>query len=182
MQLIESIKLNLSDFHIDRVNQIDSFDYSRIAKKVNLEVHGLTSKYLMEGIENLKRYYVVALLDPLNEHAVSNFVDRFWHAHIIHTKEYMEFCNSVFGQYIHHKPLDLDDPKETSEVYTLYDYTNTIYTQMFKTVDEHWWPNSKTHNFGHVAGPAVCRHHFVTNDEIRGKALFARSAFMHEAA
>lgn len=56
MQLIDNIKLSLSDFHIDRVNKIDNFDYSSIAKKVNHEAHGLTSKYLLEGIENLKRY------------------------------------------------------------------------------------------------------------------------------
>lgn len=122
---------------------------------------------------------MVALLDPLNEHAVSKFVDPFWHAHIIHTKEYMEFCDSVFGQYIHHKPLDLDDPIETSSVNKLYDYTKSIYTKMFETVDENWWPRAKADGLSNSAGIPVCHHHFITNNEIRSKALFDQNGLPH---
>lgn len=31
--------------------------------------------------------------------------DKIWHAHILHTREYMEFCRAVFGvDYVHHNP------------------------------------------------------------------------------
>ena len=31
--------------------------------------------------------------------------DKIWHAHILHTREYMAFCKKVFGvDYIHHNP------------------------------------------------------------------------------
>lgn len=108
MTFINTIKISLSPLHIEKIKLIDNFDFSKTAKKVDRDTHGLTSKYLAEGIENLKRYYVVALLDPLNEHAVSRYVDPFWHAHVLHTKEYIEFCSTVFDQYIQHQPLDPD--------------------------------------------------------------------------
>ncbi len=27
-----------------------------------------------------------------------------WHAHILHTEEYAEFCQNVFGFFLHHHP------------------------------------------------------------------------------
>lgn len=33
-------------------------------------------------------------------------VDEAWHAFILHTKDYMEFCNSKLGFYVHHIPDD----------------------------------------------------------------------------
>lgn len=31
-------------------------------------------------------------------------IDEVWHAHILHTEEYAEFCQNVFGFYLHHHP------------------------------------------------------------------------------
>jgi len=36
----------------------------------------------------------------------SPLVDEFWHAFILFTDEYMEFCNKHFGHYLHHRPQD----------------------------------------------------------------------------
>src|SRR5689334_1369343 len=81
--LLKSIKLKLSAFHGKKVEEIDDFDYRPVAKKVNRDLGGVPQTYLDQGIENLKRYYVVALLDPANRHAVSRQVDPFWHAHVL---------------------------------------------------------------------------------------------------
>lgn len=35
-------------------------------------------------------------------------MDEVWHAHILHTKDYMEFCQHVFGGYLHHFPHEGD--------------------------------------------------------------------------
>ena len=32
----------------------------------------------------------------------SNDIDGFWHAHILHTYSYAEFCDRVFGYFLHH--------------------------------------------------------------------------------
>lgn len=38
----------------------------------------------------------------------SPLVDVGWHAFILHTREYEEFCRNVAGRYIHHSPSDGD--------------------------------------------------------------------------
>lgn len=35
-------------------------------------------------------------------------MDEVWHAHILHTQDYMEFCQQVFGGYLHHFPHEGD--------------------------------------------------------------------------
>ena len=175
MRLIDTIKIQLDPMHINKINQIDDFDFSKTLKKVNADLGGLTAKYLQEGIENLKRYYVVALLDPLNEHAVSRLVDPFWHAHILHTKDYEFFCQSIFGQYIHHQPLDFDDLTAFQEVTSLYSYTLKIYSKIFHSFNSDWWPAIDDKASGSpINGPVVCQHMFISTEEIRAKSLFAQ--------
>jgi hypothetical protein len=41
--------------------------------------------------------------------APSNAVDPGWHAFILHTKAYAEFCDRVAGRFIHHLPIMNDD-------------------------------------------------------------------------
>lgn len=36
---------------------------------------------------------------------VSREVDAFWHEHILHTKNYNEFCDFVCGHFFHHTPV-----------------------------------------------------------------------------
>ena len=33
-------------------------------------------------------------------------VYKIWHDHILHTKQYIEFCEKEFGGYLHHDPTD----------------------------------------------------------------------------
>ena len=136
---------------------------------------------MLDGIENLKRYYVVALLDPLNEHAVSRYVDPFWHAHILHTKEYIMFCDTIFKQYIHHQPLDFGNPDEVREIAMLYDYTKNIYQKIFSSINSQWWPDVSQAGFGHTIGPVVCRHMLIHDESIRNKALFSRANLLQVA-
>ncbi len=35
-------------------------------------------------------------------------MDEVWHAHILHTKDYTEFCDLVFGEFLHHHPHEGD--------------------------------------------------------------------------
>jgi hypothetical protein len=39
-------------------------------------------------------------------------VDDFWHAFILHTKDYEEFCQRHFGHYLHHEPKDHRLPRD----------------------------------------------------------------------
>lgn len=169
--LVTNITLPIDNFHVERLRLIDEFDYAHVAKKTceELREKGMVvdPAYLGRGIEALKQYYAVALLDPDNMHAVSETVDPFWHSHIIFTREYHDFCQQVFGQYIHHQPLDKGDAAQVEKVRRLYQYTHNLYSRMFRHLDPHWWPEPSK------AG-MVCTHYRVTNLEVVAHALFPR--------
>jgi len=166
---IDSFKIELSAFHLARIAKIDQFDYTCVIKKVNRDLGGVTATYLLNGADNLKRYYIVALLDPRNRHAVSKSVDPFWHSHVLFTRQYKDFCHDVFdGEFIHHVPLDPEDAKMVKHVQELYDYTLEVYKGIFKKVDGDWWPSSSVAGF-----QTVCLHEEVHGDEIVKNGLFS---------
>lgn len=171
MNMLETVKIKLNDYHAAKIQAIDDFDFSQTANKVYKEHDGLTQEYLDKGIENLKRYYVVALLDPEREHAVSRFVDPFWHAHILHTTEYNKFCQDIFGQYIQHAPLDYSEKREVDRVLKLYNYTLALYERIFINVDRQWWPALNKTAINERTGP-VCLHYEITSDNVRKHAIF----------
>lgn len=98
---------------------------------------------------------------------MSTEVDTFWHAHILHTRDYHEFYNKVYGQYIHHTPLDEEDEQKVAEVANLYEYTYNIYHRTFNFVNTKWWPHPETR-------PLICLHFAVDNPEVKRNALFEK--------
>lgn len=154
---LESFREEFSELftenHKKILTLIDMHDFSRVRQRVSKE-QGITDKKILdEGIDNLKRYYAVAFLDPLNEHAVSKPVDPFWHTHILFTKEYTQFCIDVVNAYMHHEPLDESDSAEVERVKNLYEYTRLIYSKMFKSTSDSWWPDSSVDE-----SVVICQH------------------------
>ncbi|OGZ42522.1 MAG: hypothetical protein A3C80_01360 [Candidatus Ryanbacteria bacterium RIFCSPHIGHO2_02_FULL_45_43] len=47
---------------------------------------------------------------PKERFAPSRGVDIGWHAFLMYTREYAEFCQRVAGRFIHHAPSDDDKP------------------------------------------------------------------------
>jgi hypothetical protein len=168
--LVDAIALSLTSFHVQRLQAIDDFDYSRVVAKTRKELEEkgkvVDDDFLRGGIWALKQYYAVALLDPKNMHAVSAVVDPFWHSHIIDTRAYVRFCQDVFGQYVHHAPLDEADPRQMQEIDALYRYTHGIYQEMFVAVDPEWWPHPDSR-------PLICAHARILDPEVQQHALFA---------
>jgi hypothetical protein len=174
MALVDNIKIELDDFQRHRLQLIDDFDYSKVKWKVSDDLSGLPDTYLRQGIENLKLYYAVALLDPLNAHAVSAPVDPFWHAHVLFSKDYISFCNQTYGGYVHHQPLDQNDRDAVAMVRRLYTYTIEIYRQMFHSYDTDWWGDT-----GEIrALRLVCLHMLIKEPELMQRARFPRNPAM----
>ena len=181
MALLDTIKPKvrnrLTFFHIEKIRLIDNFDYGAVRKKTAKDCGLSDATELDQGIENLKKYYVVALLDPLNRHAVSESVDPFWHTHVLFTREYRTFCADTFGQFVHHQPLDPDDSQMVKHVVRLYEYTLQIYKIMFKDISKKWWPDSAAWAF-----KPICYHNRVTAPEIMRIALFPEKPALMEGA
>ncbi len=83
---------------------LPQFDLTRVRSRVEGEYPELTS----QKIDEIETKYRQFLLLCKNERSVRNKpskeVDLIWHMHILHTKQYMEDCQSYFGYYLHHHP------------------------------------------------------------------------------
>jgi hypothetical protein len=140
MDLLTSIKVAISVEHYARIRTIDHHDFSSVKREV-IQIQGKAEhEYLDIGVQYLKRFYVMLVLDPLNPPVVSKPVDVFWHAHILHTHMYMVFCNEVFGEYIHHNPLLIDDPIAMAFITEYYKATVKKNRDVFRDVDEDFMP------------------------------------------
>ena len=169
--LASTIKLELDPFHLARIARIDAEDFSLVRRKVREQLakqgEPASEEFLDEGVLALKQYYVVALLDPRNQHAVSDTIDPFWHFHILDTKNYFKFGEEVFGQYIHHEPLDHANPVEVARVRSLYEYTAGIYGAMFNYVNPAFYPPALSDT------RLICFHNKVEASEVHERGLFA---------
>lgn len=63
-------------------------------------------------------------------------VDELWHEHILFTRDYASFCNSIAGKFIHHEPAEDGAPKGVSS----YQLTLLLLEQHFGTAPREIWP------------------------------------------
>lgn len=130
--------------HLRRVEFLDSIDFTAVCKKAKILAQergsAISDEYAERGILALKQYYAIAVFDPANGHAVSPAVDLFWHAHMLFSHDYTMHTKEIVGEYMHHAPLDHDNPEQVDQVRRLYDYTMTIFPQVFSRIDRSFWP------------------------------------------
>jgi hypothetical protein len=63
------------------------------------------SRAFVEHMETqYKRYLTLVAKYPREAIAPAKDVDKFWHAHILDTRKYIDDCERVFGFYLHHFP------------------------------------------------------------------------------
>jgi len=59
-------------------------------------------------------------------------IDEVWHNHILHTKEYIRDCTTIFGSYRHHRPFnDTDNQLATKKMEDSYFLTAELYRKEF---------------------------------------------------
>lgn len=59
-------------------------------------------------------------------------IDEVWHAHILHTKDYDQFCKHIFGTFLHHHPSEERDKHARHQMQILFDQqTQTLYQKEF---------------------------------------------------
>lgn len=93
----------------NKLSYLQDFDMSRERDEMLYEPkfklrHGLIPLVELE----FKRFLSLRLLFPNPDFAFSPTlpVDLMWHCLIIDTMRYFEICNNLYGEYLHHRPLD----------------------------------------------------------------------------
>ncbi len=100
----------------------------RIAEEESISAE-LAERYL----KGARQFLEVAASVPVSV-SPSIPIDAGWHAFILHTKDYAEYCQEQFGRFIHHQP--------TSGVSNRDNYlrARAIAEERFSDLDETIWP------------------------------------------
>lgn len=168
--LAEHLIVSIGPHQRKRIERIDGENFKPILRKVaeDLSEKGyvVSADYLSAGEFALKQYHAIAILDPRNEHAISDMLDPFWHAQILHTQGYIAFCDELVGQYIHHLPLDPADVMMIARLRVLYPYTTNLIKSVFDEVDDHFFPSNIPDS------RLVCMHCGISNEELLSEAQY----------
>lgn len=81
-------------------------------------------------IMHYKRFMSFKGLYPsIRDGMFSARIDAVWHQHILYTKNYAEFCQSVFGYFVHHTPCNIMDLSD--EAFAEYGQWLTDYEEVY---------------------------------------------------
>lgn len=122
---LDALNANLS--HIDKkidaelLNAMLSHNAQRIVEKVSVEfnVDIETAEELFRETIKFLWIFVKYPQDCGQKYHVGgagiSILDDVWHIFILHTKEYSDFCEQFFGQYLHHWPSNQQESKLLGE-------------------------------------------------------------------
>jgi hypothetical protein len=96
----------LTSNHLATKLKVESFQHSGVIWML-INEHGLGAVEAKVLFDDMKHFLFAA-------HVVSgkmslvppNRVDLAWHCFILHTRDYGYFCNTMFGQMMHHEPIN----------------------------------------------------------------------------
>jgi len=109
MTKINSLKWNL----------IDSIDLSFIKDRL-MKKKEWSAERAENAIIRYKQYlYIVS--EEKEGICPTPDTDEVWHEHILHTKQYMDHCNQIFGAILHHQPFSSSEEKRNSTALLLSD-------------------------------------------------------------
>lgn len=79
-------------------------------KKRLCEEYGWDEEFVVEAIRQYARFLKLHFAYPSATLVPGKVVDKVWHDHILHTRQYISFCQKHFGEYFHHDPKDRVTP------------------------------------------------------------------------
>ena len=83
---------------------LPQLELTPIRLKVAKELSELTAEQLDDLELRYLKFLMLCKAEPNVRHEPEKDVDQYWHAHILHTKQYTADCQRYFGYFLHHNP------------------------------------------------------------------------------
>ena len=99
----------------------------------------VTLAYAERMVEQMLVWMRAVADNPTVRLAMDETVDPAWHAFMLHSQDYAEFCDRMFGRYLHHVPPVNGASHSTAEV----DRTLPALRATGYRVDEEFWVGAK---------------------------------------
>lgn len=127
---------------------LEAWDFSKIRNYlIENETYPLDQIPVVET--EYKRFIALIASHPNTRLVMSSAVDDFWHAHVLHTRDYAAMCNALGMEFIHHDPTCSFGERQV--LHNEYVETLAVYRGVFGDLNERYWPV-----YGQVCGGNGC--------------------------
>lgn len=120
-----------------KLQMINSLDFSMLKMKLMdpQEGKGWTQKECDDAEILYKNFLYLILKYPKESIVPTRFIDDFWHAHILDTRQYHEDCHNIFGGYLHHFPyFGLQGEEDAKDLKNTFAQTQILWQKEFGTI------------------------------------------------
>jgi len=116
----------------DLLRRVMNYRNEKVVKRISKDT-GCSYREAFEVFEDTKRFlYLCGVHD--GGFTPSSKIDDGWHAFILHTKDYLDFCMNYFGKFIHHYPNrdDFSSQKSKEQVEKTLDAAYSVFGKLSK--------------------------------------------------
>ncbi|MER6431608.1 hypothetical protein ABT272_28335 [Streptomyces sp900105245] len=123
----------------DALTLVDPRVADRLTRRITADHPEVTESVARRIVGQAAAFIAASGRQPGQGLAPSKLVDYGWHAFILHTVDYAEFCQRVVGAFVHHVPTD-DDEEMPGGAQATRGRTIAAMRDAGFAVDEELWP------------------------------------------
>lgn len=113
------------------MNRVNELDFTPHGYKLQKE-YGWSQEKINHTIGLYKEWLVLQVLYEYLSFAPSELIDEFWHVHILDTRKYLNDCNVIKGEFIHHYPyFGLTEQENETVLESGFELTKKLYMHHF---------------------------------------------------
>lgn len=111
---------------------IDNIDLTLVIERLVKVDGGWTKKEALEAAEQYRRFlYLKKKYANHHKFPPSYDIDEVWHAHVLHTKDYIDCCHQLYGCYLHHTPHMAQEASSIEELEKMFATTQALYSKEY---------------------------------------------------
>ncbi len=123
----------LTDNHRSMLAALEAYDLSFLAERLERK-QLVPADHIERAILEFKRYMALIGLGYRGIGMINPEVDEVWHTFILFTRKYHQFCEEIFGEFIHHTPETSAEPLPPGRGAKFIN----AYTRVFGDLDPIW--------------------------------------------
>lgn len=89
--------------------KVESLQLSDVMERVKYNT-GMDEEMALKAENLYRKFLKLKALYPTQTLVPPKLADEVWHEHIMSTEQYMQDCEQLFGEFLHHK-IDLNEEK-----------------------------------------------------------------------
>ena len=108
---------------------METIDLANVMRKVRQD-EGWNEAQAVTAARRYRRFLCMRYLDASLDLVPAFDIDKVWHQHILHTRDYANDCQRLFGAFLHHAPASGDEAEQASMGFG-FEKTQARYAELF---------------------------------------------------